>query len=103
MKEVLRYSTGQGLKPRKVEMSGHEQLALLHREDVVDVTPGPAGPGPARRKPIVVVCSYCRKVDVGDGPWLDLLTFVERIASPNMSHGICPACMTEFHFPAPGR
>ncbi|MBV9462639.1 MAG: hypothetical protein JO317_00280 [Verrucomicrobiae bacterium] len=53
----------------------------------------------------VKVCSWCRKVQVGDG-WLEVedavrvLRLMERHILPPISHGICEGCLRSIQFDA---
>ena len=72
----------------------------LEREEARPVQPllDPASP---RTDAMLMICSWCKKVLVGDS-WSEIeeaareLAFLEAEAFPQISHGICPPCRAAF-------
>lgn len=44
------------------------------------------------------ICSFCKKVEIGDGSWQDLDEYLAARDQADFSHGICPSCR-ETHYP----
>lgn len=54
-------------------------------------------PGGASGRPAVRVCSWCNRIAVPDGRWLEAETAAEQLGLllaplPPITHGICPRC-----------
>ena len=49
-------------------------------------------------RPILPICSYCRKVRDSDGDWQYLDQYLSRRSKIGFSHGICDHCLSD-HFP----
>ena len=47
---------------------------------------------------LLSICSYCKRVQDGDGPgtWLQIETYISRRADTSFSHGICPQCEKKY-------
>ncbi len=51
-----------------------------------------------RSDQVVTVCSWCKKVRIGTGDWVDVEEAVDRLelfnanVQPRLNHGICPPC-----------
>ena len=51
-----------------------------------------------RSEDIVKICSFCKKIAVSDGKWVEtaeairVLNFFGNITMPQLSHGVCPDC-----------
>ena len=43
------------------------------------------------------LCSYCKKIRLEDGSWEQVDVFIHRQYDAEVSHGICPDCMTKHH------
>ena len=52
----------------------------------------------ARTDEMLLVCSWCKKVKVGEEHWLEIedavaeLSLFEQETFPRISHGLCPKC-----------
>lgn len=40
------------------------------------------------------VCSYCKKVHVGEASWEQMETFISDHTMAEFTHGMCPSCFT---------
>ena len=47
---------------------------------------------------IIPVCSFCKKVRDDRGYWEQVEVYIKKNSEANVSHGICPDCLSE-HFP----
>jgi hypothetical protein len=47
---------------------------------------------------LLPMCAHCKKIREIDGQWFSLERYVESHSSAQMSHGICPDCLTK-HYP----
>jgi hypothetical protein len=51
-----------------------------------------------RSDQVVTVCSWCKKVRIGTGDWVEVEEAVDRLelfnanVRPRLNHGICPPC-----------
>lgn len=61
-------------------------------------------PPPGRnRGDLVTCCSWCKKVQVEAGEWVDVEVAVQRLSMftelpiPQLTHGICPSCHRQLH------
>ncbi len=59
-------------------------------------------PQACRSDGILTMCSWCKKVKVGDEQWIETEEAVRRLGlledecMPRLSHGICPGCEARF-------
>jgi len=73
------------LESRIIKKERREFLNLLSKD-----TP--------RTDEFVSICSYCKKVAVGENDWIDtekaieVLKLFQKEKMPQLTHGVCPAC-----------
>ncbi len=54
---------------------------------------------PMRMSGLLRICSWCNRVAVSDGEWVEIEVAMPRLGAfenypiPNISHGICPSCL----------
>jgi len=53
----------------------------------------------ARSKSFLTLCSWCKKVKLPEGAWVDVEAAAQRIelflgVAPQLTHGVCPSCRT---------
>ncbi|HKC11603.1 MAG TPA: hypothetical protein VKI41_06060 [Vicinamibacteria bacterium] len=56
-----------------------------------------ASPGDAPRPPLLTLCSWCKKVKLPEGPWVEVEAAAQRLEfflgeAPQLTHGICLPC-----------
>ena len=51
-----------------------------------------------RLKGILPICMYCHKIRDKEGEWQRLERYIDAHSDAQLSHGICPDCLTE-HYP----
>jgi hypothetical protein len=55
-------------------------------------------PNSQRSTDVIIVCSWCKNIKIGDDQWVEIEEAVARLGLfnadylPQLSHGICPAC-----------
>jgi hypothetical protein len=42
---------------------------------------------------ILLVCSYCKKIEANPETWVDLENYVRRHSDAEFNHGVCPDCL----------
>ncbi len=47
-------------------------------------------------KRLLPICAYCKRVRDDAGYWNELTEYLEKEAGADFTHGICPACSTQF-------
>ena len=62
---------------------------------------GPAHPreADARSRDFLTLCSWCKKVKLPEGVWVDVEAAAQRLelflgVAPQLTHGVCPSCKT---------
>jgi PAS domain S-box-containing protein len=46
---------------------------------------------------ILPLCSYCKRIRVGEDQWEQVDVYLQKHSEADVSHGICPECMKEHH------
>jgi hypothetical protein len=60
---------------------------------------GPSAEADGRAKSFLTLCSWCKKVKLPEGAWVDVEAAAQRIelflgVAPQLTHGVCPSCRT---------
>ena len=42
---------------------------------------------------ILLICSYCKKIEANPETWIDLENYVRRHSDAEFNHGVCPDCL----------
>ena len=42
---------------------------------------------------ILLICSYCKKIEANPETWVDLENYVRRHSDAEFNHGVCPDCL----------
>jgi K+-sensing histidine kinase KdpD len=42
---------------------------------------------------ILLICSYCKKIETNPETWVDLENYVRKHSDAEFSHGVCPNCL----------
>jgi hypothetical protein len=42
---------------------------------------------------ILLICSYCRKIEANPETWVDLENYVRKHSEAEFTHGVCPDCL----------
>jgi DNA-binding response OmpR family regulator len=42
---------------------------------------------------VLLVCSYCKKIEANPDTWIDLENYVRRHSDAEFNHGVCPECL----------
>ena len=42
---------------------------------------------------ILLICSYCKKIEANPETWVELENYVRRHSDAEFSHGVCPDCL----------
>jgi hypothetical protein len=45
-----------------------------------------------RLRRLVPMCSWCDRIEDGNGGWESLESYIERQADTKITHSVCPAC-----------
>ncbi len=69
-------------------------MPLLYPDDAGETAQGQS---------LLVMCSWCKAVKVGDDTWVEVEDAVDRLKLfdfrylPQISHGVCPSCAADIH------
>jgi hypothetical protein len=68
-----------------------------HTVLVEELGPGTSSDGTARTQPLLTLCSWCKKVKLPEGPWVEVEAAAQRLEfflgeAPQVTHGICLPC-----------
>lgn len=90
----------------RMELRRQDGDHVLFLSDVVKVEERPAArlidPTVARSEEYLDICSWCKRVALPTGEWVeveeatDRLALFERDLLPQLSHGMCPDCLRDF-------
>jgi hypothetical protein len=68
-----------------------------HTVLVEELGPGTSSDGAPRAQPLLTLCSWCKKVKLPEGPWVEVEAAAQRLEfflgeAPQLTHGICLPC-----------